>query len=109
MRTTMKLLSAAALLMAGTALMPGCGTQPGRTVMTQGFNAEPVMGVAPQNGEYMLFTAASPNPTSTVRLKDGDPLGFRKADDGHWIAVAGTQSFDLPKGTAQAYWKLQEK
>lgn len=109
MRTIIKLFAASALLVGGVALLPGCGAQAGRTVMTQGFNAEPIMGIAPQTGEYMLYTSASMNPTSTVRLKEGDPLGFRKADDGHWIGVAANQSFDLPKGTAQAYWKLQEK
>jgi hypothetical protein len=108
MRAT-KMILATFALSGALMLLPGCGTQPGRTIMTQGFNAEPVMGIAPQTGEYMLYTTASPNPTSTVRLKEGDPLGFRKADDGHWIAVAGNQSFDLPKGTAQMYWKLQEK
>jgi hypothetical protein len=108
MRAT-KLLLALTPLLAGTAFMTGCGSQPGRTVMTQGANAEPVMGTAPQSGEYMLYTAASPNPTSTVRVKEGDPLGFRKADDGHWMAVAADQSFDLPHGTAQMYWKLEEK
>jgi hypothetical protein len=85
----------------------GCGSQPGKTIITQGANAEPVMGNATESGEYMLYTAASPNPTATVRLNSGDPLGFRRADDGHLVAVAGQQSFDLPKGTVQAYWKLQ--
>ena len=108
MKTTKTLLLAAGLL-ASVSLFTGCGTQPGQTIMTQGANAEPVMGNAPQAGEYMLYTAASPNPTSTVRVKEGDPLGFRRADDGHWVAIAGDQSFDLPKGTAQMYWKVETK
>jgi hypothetical protein len=108
MRGTRMLLTVLSLVIAST-LLSGCGAQPGTTIMTQGFNSEPVMGNAPQAGEYMLYTAASPNPTSTVRLNAGDPLGFRKADDGHWIAVAANQSFDLPKGTAQMYWKLRQK
>jgi hypothetical protein len=97
------------VVLAGAALFTGCGAQSGRTIITQGANAEPVMSTAPQTGEYMLYTTMSPNPTSTVRVREGDPLGFRRADDGHLVAVAGGQSFDLPKGTAQAYWKLQEK
>jgi hypothetical protein len=96
-------------LMVALAMLPGCGTQAGKTIVTQGANSDPVMATAPQTGEYMLFTAASPNATSTVQLKEGDPLGFRKAEDGHWVGVAGSQSFDLPKGTAQAYWKLQDR
>ena len=85
----------------------GCGAQGGKTIMTQGANAEPVMGTAPQAGEYMLYTAASPNPTATVRLNQGDPMGWRRANDGHLVAVAGSQTFDLPHGTVQAYWKQQ--
>lgn len=108
LKTTKAILLVAGVL-AGVSASTGCGSQPGRTIMTQGANAEPVMGNAPQSGEYMLYTAASPNPTSTVRVKEGDPLGFRHADDGHWVAVAGDQSFDLPKGTAQMYWKLETK
>ena len=96
-------------LMVSLTLLPGCGTQAGTTILTQGSNAQPVMATAPQTGEYMLFTAGSPNATSTVQLKEGDALGFKKAgEDQHWVGVAGTQSFDLPKGTAQAYWKLQD-
>jgi hypothetical protein len=90
-------------------LLPGCGAQPGTTILTQGANADPVMAAAPKTGEYMLFTAASPNPTATIQLKEGDALGFKKGgDDGHWIGVAGSSNFDLPKGTAQAYWKVEQ-
>lgn len=109
MMRTLRALIASLAVFTGIAVFTGCGAQPGRTIITQGANAEPVMGTAPQAGEYMLYTAASPNPTATVRLKEGDQLGFRRADDGHLVAVASGQSFDLPKGTAQAYWKLEEK
>jgi len=104
---TLKIALVASTLFAAPAFI-GCGAQPGRTIITQGANAEPVMGSATDSGEYMLYTAASPNPTSTVRLNAGDPLGFRRAEDGHLVAVAGNQTFDLPKGTAQAYWKLED-
>jgi hypothetical protein len=93
----------ATMVLAG--LLAGCGIQPGRTVMTQGANADPIMGTAPDTAKYMLYTAASPNPTATVRVDAGKPLGFRRADDGHLVGVADSQQFDLPKGTSQAYWK----
>lgn len=98
-----------ALFTSAALLVGGCGAQRGETIVTQGATAEPVMQTAPQTGEYMLFTAASPNPTATVRLREGDQLGFRRGDDGHLVAVAAGQSFELPRGTAQAYWKLQNK
>jgi len=102
-----KLFVIMSMALAFLVVAPGCGTQAGKTIVTQGFEAEPVMETAPSTGEYMLFTAASPNATATVQLKEGDALGFKKATDGHWIGVAGSESFDLPKGTAQAYWKLE--
>jgi hypothetical protein len=86
----------------------GCGAQGGKTIMTQGANAEPIMGTAPDTGEYKLYTAFSPNPTTTVNLKEGDQLGFRRNADGQLEAVAGGQTQALPKGTTQAYWKLQK-
>jgi len=91
----------------GLVALAGCGAQGGKTIYTQGPNAAPVMGTAPQNGTYQLYTAMSPNPTTTVKLKEGDPLGFRKTSDGRIEGVAGDQTVDLPKGTAQAYWKLK--
>ena len=92
-------------LLAG--LFAGCGLQAGRTVMTQGATSDPVMGTAPETAKYMLYTAASPNPTATVRVNAGQPLGFKRADDGHLVGVADGQQFDLPKTTAQAYWKQE--
>lgn len=107
---TLRFFIAALAISTGLAWLAGCGAQAGRTIVTQGAMSEPVMSSAPQTGEYMLYTAMSPNPTSTVRLKEGDALGFRRADDGHLVAVAGNQQpIDLPKGTSQAYWKLQQK
>ncbi|MDB5334083.1 MAG: hypothetical protein JWP03_5234 [Phycisphaerales bacterium] len=92
----------AALLASG-----GCGIQSGNTVMTQGTRNDPVMGTAPSTGEYALYTATGLNAIATAKVRQGDPLGFARGSDGHWIAVAGEQHFDLPHGTAQAYWKLQ--
>ena len=86
----------------------GCGSQPGKTIFTQGPNSEFVMGEAPETGTYALYTATSPNPTTTVKLNEGDPLGFRKSDKGRIEAVAGDQSTELGAGTSQAYWKLKK-
>jgi hypothetical protein len=87
----------------------GCGSQPGKTIVTQGSNAEPVMQSAPQNGTYKLYTTMSPNPTTTVRLRAGDRLGFERAEDGQLIGVGGDTLQPLGKGTVQAYWKLQKE
>ena len=85
----------------------GCGIQTGNTIMTQGTRNDPVMGAAPSSGTYALFTATGLNAIATAHVHQGEPLGFDRGLDGRWIAVAGSQHFDLPHGTAQAYWKLQ--
>jgi hypothetical protein len=99
-------LSASALLCASL-LLTGCGAQGGRTIMTQGGNAEPVLSKAPESGTYKLYTAMSPNPTLTVNLREGDQLGWRKNANGRFEAVAGEQSEEM-SGFSQAYWKLDE-
>jgi hypothetical protein len=86
----------------------GCGAQPGKTVMTQGGGGEPVMGTAPETGTYSLYTSMSPNPTTTIKLSEGDRLGFQRGADGKLEAVAGNQVTPLGKTTAQAYWKLKK-
>lgn len=96
------------LLVAGGAALPGCGLQAGHSVMTQNANSDPVLGTAPDSGEYALYTATSPNAMATVKVNRGDRLGFRRAEDGHLTAVAGDQSFDLPHHAVQAYWKFEK-
>ena len=92
----------------GCLFFAGCGSQKGKTLFTAGPNGEDNIGKVPQAGTYLLYTAASPNPTTTVKLNEGDPLGFAKTPDGHIRAVYGDKSYDFDKATAQAYWKLQE-
>lgn len=96
------------LLVALTLGLTGCGTQEGETVMTAGPNSSDNVGKAPSTGTYMLYTAASPNPTLTEKLNEGDTLGFRKSADGHIEAVYKDKTYDLPKGTTQAYWKVKK-
>ncbi|HEY2588488.1 MAG TPA: hypothetical protein VGI81_22295 [Tepidisphaeraceae bacterium] len=85
----------------------GCGSQKGKTVFTAGPNSGTNVGTAPQDGTYLLYTAMSPNPTVTVKLKEGDKLGFQKTSDGRIEAVYDDKTYDFDKGTAQAYWKVE--
>ena len=91
-------------------LVAGCGSQEGETLFTAGPGSENVAGKATRDGTYLLYTAFSPNPTLTVKLKEGEPLGFRKAADGRieafWGSPEQTHAFD--KGTSQVYWKVQK-
>jgi hypothetical protein len=88
-------------------LVAGCGSQKGKTVFTAGPDSGDNVGAAPDTGTYQLYTAVSPNPTLTIKLNQGDKLGFRKAGDGRIEAVYGDKTYDFDKGTAQVYWKLE--
>ena len=98
---------ACSALLALALLVAGCGSQKGKTVFTAGANSGTDVGTAPQDGEYMLYTSMSPNPTVTVKLKQGDKLGFQKTSDGRIEAVYQDKTYDFNKGTAQAYWKVE--
>ena len=105
MRTTvMFLVTITALLLAG------CGSQEGETVFTAGPTNPDAGGKAPYSGTYTLVTAMSPNPTLTVQVNAGAALGFRKgAEQGMIEAYYNDQTYTLPKGTSQVYWKHQKK
>jgi hypothetical protein len=87
----------------------GCGTQEGETVFTAGPTNPDAGGKAPYSGTYTLVTAMSANPTLTVQVNEGQPLGFRKGEDaGTIVAYYNDLSYPLPKGTSQVYWKHQK-
>jgi hypothetical protein len=98
----------AASLLALLLWVAGCGSQKGKTVFTAGPNSGENIGTAPDTGTYLLYTAASPNPTLTVKLNQGDKLGFTKTSDGRIQAVYGDKTYPFDKATAQVYWKLQD-
>ena len=102
MRSRTVLLSFALLSL----LIVGCGSQEGETVFTAGPGSETVNGKAPRTGTYLLFTSMSPNPTLTLKLNEGTPMGFRKTEDGRIQAYAGDQTYTFDKATAQVYWKV---
>lgn len=96
------------LALAATVLLAACGSQKGETVFTAGPNSADTNGKAPSSGTYLLYTSMSPNPTNTVTLKEGDPMGFRKSADGRIEAFWNDQKYDFEKNTAQVYWKLEK-
>jgi len=92
-------------------LVAGCGSQKGKTVFTAGPDSGDVVGTAPETGTYTLYTAMSGNPTITVKMKQGDKMGFRKSSDGKIEAVytvdGKENTYDFDKGTTQVYWKVE--
>jgi ABC-type lipoprotein release transport system permease subunit len=67
-----------------------------------------VLGTAGADGKYSLYQGRSLQPLQTVELKSGQQLGFRKAEGGQWVAVAGEQTFDLAGNTPDADWRYQK-
>ena len=94
-------------------IVAGCGSQKGKTVFTAGPDSGDVVGTAPETGTYTLYTAMSANPTITVKLTQGDKLGFRKTSDGKIEAVytvdKAEKTYDFDKGTTQVYWKVDSE
>lgn len=92
----------------------GCGasTDPQR-LLTLGDHNAPTMMRAPYNGQYTLY-AFDPDATgkqtrkttvTSVRLKHGDPLGFRQRQTG---AVAVAAELEIPLAPADRYeWVMQ--
>lgn len=101
----MRTIRSAAIALLAALILTGCGSQEGETVFTAGPGNEDVQGKAPKSGTYTLYTAMSPNPTTTVKLNQGDPMGFRKTAEGQIEAFAGESTHKFNKGTSQVYWK----
>ena len=59
----------------------------------------PPLQEAPSDGEYVLMSSMmNTTPKATLRLKEGDALGFKPGQTGQIIAVAGTKEIVLPDG-----------
>ena len=107
--TELRWIAATALMML-TLFVGGCGTQEGETVFTAGPTNPDAGGKAPYSGTYTLVTGMSANPTLTAQVNEGSPLGFRKGEEsGSIVAYYNEQTYNLPKGTSQVYWKHQKK
>ena len=59
----------------------------------------PPLQEAPSDGEYVLMSSMmNTTPKATLRLKEGDALGFKPGQTGQIIAVGGTKEIVLPDG-----------
>jgi hypothetical protein len=94
-------LTAAAL--AGVALAGGCGT----TMYQHARGSQEDPGEAPSDGVYSLYTSMNPTPLKErIALKRGDPLGFKTAETGRIIAVAGDNEWTFED--APLAWKRKD-
>jgi hypothetical protein len=81
----------------------GCGSIVYRHA--HGNQEEP--GEAPSDGRYVLYTDLNPTPLKDpVPLKKGDPLGFRTAETGRIIAVAGEDEWTFED--APLHWRQKD-
>ena len=97
-----------------SALLAGCGSQPGTTVMT--FNrgkTPPGLETADENGTYVLYPNNSPNALRRIKLREGDEFGFVQRGD-EVVAVARSRDKEIEQplearlATAY-YWKMIDK
>lgn len=107
MRVSHTWLATACMSLCGL-MLNGCGQPPPAIVMSHSANDASAMGYATASGEYLLYTSTSSKPIWTVQINQGDPLGFRHADDGRWIAVAGDRLFTQPSDVQTMYWKYTQ-
>lgn len=85
------------------ALLAGCGT----TLFTHEKASLEEPGDAPSDGHYTLYARLNPSPVKgPIPLKKGDRLGFKTAETGRIIAVAGDNEWTFED--APLIWKRKE-
>jgi hypothetical protein len=85
-------------------LLTGCNiVQKGETVVKYDKGEQPIMGQAPQDGQYSLYRVTDATPMVTYNLKAGDKLGFERGTDAQLYAVAGQNR--QPVANESYYWK----
>ncbi len=101
-----RICSVAAILL-GLGLAAGCGAVGGgKTIVRYDENSPPIETKAPAGGSYALYSTMDATPRVRVTLNEGDQIGFKKADNGQLIAVAGNREIPVT-GNATYYWKRE--
>ena len=87
-------------------LLPACAAfQSGETVIKHDEKSPPNEIDVPVTGTYALFAADDVEPKLTVRVEQGDPIGFRRDDSsGQLLAVAGDRSYPIDIDGSY-YWR----
>jgi hypothetical protein len=89
-------------------LLAGCSS-PGSLIARQEKDALPAMGKVPADGTYGLFIAGQSEDLYDLPLKQGEPMGFQRGDDGVWrwlYAVAGSSKNRLDVTQTYEWRKL---
>jgi hypothetical protein len=93
----------ALLLTFGLAALIGAGCTStftkGTPIMEYQKGKAPPLQEAPSDGEYVLMSSMmNTTPKATLRLHEGDALGFKPGQTGQVVAVGGTKEIVLPDG-----------
>jgi hypothetical protein len=93
----------ALMLTLGLAALVGAGCTStftkGTPIMEYQKGKAPPLQEAPSDGEYVLMSSMmNTTPKATLRLHEGDALGFKVGQTGQIIAVGGTKEIVLPDG-----------
>lgn len=96
--------AAGACLGALLLLAAGCYSDRGEVLRAYERDGPAQVMLAPDDGTYALYRKGDlSTPRRTVKLRRGQPLGFRKYQDGTVAAVAGDREF--PIGNTDFVWK----
>jgi hypothetical protein len=74
----------------GSLLAVGCSrVTSGTTISRYDSGKDAILAEATSDGDYALYSTFDGTPVVTYSLKKGDKLGFKKAETGKVVAVAG--------------------
>lgn len=89
----------------------GCGAQPGNTVVKYSGELDEQVIEAPMTAIYNLYGSRDLEPLLSVKIEEGDEVGFKKqeGEDGKVIAVYGSREQVLEGELLSTYrWKKQK-
>ncbi|HRK31067.1 MAG TPA: hypothetical protein PLD59_08310 [Tepidisphaeraceae bacterium] len=85
-----------ATLALGSMLAVGCSrVTSGTTVQRYDAGKDAIVAEATADGDYALYSTFDSTPVVTYSLKKGDQLGFKKAETGKVVAVAGSNEVSI--------------
>ena len=91
--------------------LAGCGPKPGQPLVTYttATITIPPSITADKDGPYALYPDDGISPIARIDLHKGDPLGFKRAENGHIVGFARDKEYDLTAILALDYsWKFVE-
>ncbi|MEM8875368.1 MAG: hypothetical protein AAGD32_14060 [Planctomycetota bacterium] len=103
-------LSVMSLALVGfSSALVGCGAQPGTTVVKYSGELEEQIQEVGDTATYNLYGSRDLEPLLSIKLEEGELIGFKKVDGKKVIAVYGEREMTLEGELLSTYrWKKQK-